>query len=195
MIRISRYAAIALILAGCAATQEPAPTVVLGSAPPPLQLQLPPSPSPSLPLPSLPRTEPAPVITAEEREVIELIEYAQRVAAMSPEQRRAEQTVRNQAFSRDKDVASRLRLALVLATPEAGVEETARAESLLRPVASSGVDAGQPMRLFARLLYGLLHENAGEKQRANQLRNQLEALKDVERSMLQRKQDNEPPRK
>ena len=185
MIRIIRYAAIAMVLAGCAATQEPAPTVVHRSAPPPpLQLPLP-----------LPRTEPAPVISGEELEVIELIKYAQRVAAMSPEQKRAEQTIRNQAFSRDKDVASRMHLALVLATPEAGVEEVTRAENLLRPVASSGVDAGQPMRLFARLLYGLIHENVGEKQRANQLRSQLEALKDVERSMLQRKQDNEPPRK
>ena len=188
MIRISRYAAIAVVLAGCAASQEPAPTVVLGSAPPPLQLQVP------RPLP-LPRTEPAPVISGEEREVIGLIEYAQRVAAMSPEQRRAEQTVRNQAFSRDKDVASRLRLALLLATPEAGVEDTARAESLLRPLAGHGGDVSQPLRLFARLLHGLIHESAGEKQRANQLRNQLEALKDVERSMLQRKQENEHPRK
>ncbi len=185
MIRISRYAAIAMVVAGCATSQAPAPTVVHRSAPPPLQL-------PPLPLP---RTEPAPVISGEELEVIELIKYAQRVAAMSPEQKRAEQTIRNQAFSRDKDVASRMHLALVLATPEAGVEDVTRAENLLRPVASSGVDAGQPMRLFARLLYGLIHENAGEKQRANQLRSQLEALKDVERSMLQRKQDNEPPRK
>jgi len=186
VIRISRYAAIAMILAGCATSQQPAPTVVLGSAPPPPPL--------ALPVP-LPRIEPAPVISAEEREVIGLIEYAQRVAAMSPEQRRAEQTVRNQAFSRDKDVASRLRLALVLATPEAGVEDTARAESLLRPVASSGGDTSLPLRLFAKLLHGLIHESAGEKQRANQLRHQLEALKEVERSMLQRKQDNEPPRK
>jgi hypothetical protein len=179
VIRISRYAAIAMVVAGCATSQAPAPTVRLHPAPPP----------------PLPRTEPTPVISGDELEVIELIKYAQRVAAMSPEQKRAEQTIRNQAFSRDKDVASRMRLALVLATPEAGAEDVTRAEILLRPVASSGVDADQPMRLFARLLYGLIHENAGEKQRANQLRNQLEALKDVERSMLQRKQDNEPPRK
>jgi hypothetical protein len=179
VIRISRYAAIAMVVAGCAASQAPAPTVRLHPAPPP----------------PLPRTEPAPVISGEEFEVIELIKYAQRVAAMSPEQKRAEQTIRNQAFSRDKDAASRMRLALVLATPEAGGEDVTRAENLLRPLASPGVDAGQPMRLFARLLYGLIHENVGEKQRANQLRNQLEALKDVERSMLQRKQDNEPPRK
>jgi len=129
-------------------------------------------------IPSLPGSEP------EERQVIHLISYAQRVATMTAEQQRREYSASNQAFARDKDANSRMRLALLLATPGASVHDAARAASLLEPMATPS-DAASPLRSLARLLYVQLNERASEQKRANQMREQIEALKEVERTMRQ----------
>ena len=129
-------------------------------------------------IPSLPGSEP------EERQVIHLISYAQRVATMTAEQQRREYSASNQAFARDKDANSRMRLALLLATPGASVPDAARAASLLEPMATPS-DAASPLRSLARLLYVQLNERASEQKRANQMREQIEALKEVERTMRQ----------
>lgn len=129
-------------------------------------------------IPSLPGSEP------EERQVIQLISYAQRVATMTAEQQRREYSASNQAFARDKDANSRMRLALLLATAGASVHDAARAASLLEPMAAPS-DAASPLRSLARLLYVQLNERASEQKRANQMREQLEALKEVERTMRQ----------
>lgn len=129
-------------------------------------------------IPSLPGSEP------EERQVIQLISYAQRVATMTVEQQRREYSASNQAFARDKDANSRMRLALLLATPGASVHDAARAASLLEPMATPS-DAASPLRSLARLLYVQLNERASEQKRANQMREEIEALKEVERTMRQ----------
>ena len=127
-------------------------------------------------IPSLPEGEP------EERQVIQLINYAQRVAAMTAEQQRNEYNASNQAFARDKDAISRMRLALLLATPGASVQDPARAASLLEPMATPG-DAASPLRSLARLLNAHLNERASEQKRANQMREQFEGRKEVERTL------------
>ena len=127
-------------------------------------------------IPSLLDSEP------EERQVIELINYAQRVATMTAEQQRNEYGASNQAFARDKDAVSRMRLALLLATPGASVQDAARAASLLEPMATPS-EAASPLRSLARLLYALLGERASEQKRANQMREQLEARREVERAL------------
>jgi hypothetical protein len=149
---------------------------------------------------------------AEEREVVQLIAYALRVTALTPEQQRREYSAGNQTYARDKDSMSRMRLALLLATPGTGVYDAARAASLLEPLAAAGDTAGVPpgpLRSFARLLYLQLTERASEQRRATQmreqidaqketertLRQQLDALKEVERSILQRGQDSQPRRR
>lgn len=130
----------------------------------------------------------------EERQVIQLIGYAQRVATMTAEQQRREYSAGNQAFARDKDAISRMRLALLLATPGTGVHDAARAASLLEPLTAPG-DAASPLRSLARLLYVQLNENASEQKRVNQMREQLEALKEVERTIMQRGQESQPRRR
>ena len=125
---------------------------------------------------SLPGSEP------EERQVIQLIGYAQRVATMTAEQQRREYGASNQAFARDKDAMSRMRLALLLATPGASVHDDARAASLLEPM-TTPADAASPLRSLARLLYVHLNERASEQKRANQMREQFEARKEVERTL------------
>ena len=121
---------------------------------------------------------------SEEQQVIRLIGYAQRVATMTAEQQRREYSAGNQAFARDKDVMSRLRLALLVATPGASVHDAALAANLLEPMAGLG-DAASPLRLLARLLYMQLNERASEQKRASQMREQIDALKEVERTMRQ----------
>lgn len=151
------------------------------------------------------RTQNLPDNELERRQVIELINYAQRVAAMTAEQQRREYSASNQAFARSKDVNSRIQLALLLATPGASVYDAARAASLLEPVAAPG-DAAGPLRALARLLYAQLSERTNEQKRANQMRDQLEAakenersmrekldaLKEIERSILQRAPESQP---
>lgn len=151
------------------------------------------------------RTQNTPDKDLERRQVIELIDYAQRVAAMTAEQQRREYSASNQAFAKAKDANSRIQLALLLATPGASVHDAARAASLLEPVATAG-NTASPLRSLARLLYAQLNEYANEQKRANQMREQLgvakeseramreklEALKDVERSILQRAPESQP---
>jgi hypothetical protein len=131
---------------------------------------------------------------AEERQVIQLIHYAQHLATMTAEQQRREYAASNQAYTRDKDASNRMRLALLLATPGTSVQDPARATGLLEPMAGPGDTAG-PLRELARLLYVQLNERASEQKRANQAREQLDALKEIERSILQRGQENQPRRR
>jgi len=151
------------------------------------------------------RTQFMPEKDLERRQVIELIDYAQRAASMTAEQQRREYNASNQAFAKSKDANSRIQLALLLAMPGSSVHDAARAASLLEPIAASG-DAASPLRSLARLLYAQLNERANEQKRANQMRDQLEAakesersmrekleaLKEVERSILQRSQESQP---
>ncbi len=118
----------------------------------------------------------------EGRQVIQLIDYAQRVATMTAEQQRNEYSASNQAFARDKDAISRMRLALLLATPGAGVQDTARAASLLEPMTTPS-EAASPLRSLAKVLYALLTERASEQKRANQMQEQLEGRREAERSL------------
>jgi chromosome segregation ATPase len=127
-------------------------------------------------IPSLPYGEP------EERQVIHLIDYAQRFATMTAEQQRNEYNASNHAFARDKDAISRMRLALLLATPGASIHDAARAASLLEPLATPS-DAASPLRSLARLFHAQLNERASEHKRANQIREQIEARKEAERSL------------
>lgn len=143
----------------------------------------------------------------EEREVIQLISYAQRIAAMTAEQQRREYSASTRAFARNETPDNRLRLALLLATPGASVQDADRAASLLEPLAAGG-DSASPLRSLARLLHAQLHERARDRKRAEHLRDQLEArkeaehnlrkqldaLKEVERAILERTQENQSRR-
>jgi hypothetical protein len=130
----------------------------------------------------------------EERQVTQLLSYAQGVATMTAEQQRREYSAGNQAFARDKDAISRMRLALLLATPGTSVHDAARAVNLLEPMAAPG-DAASPLRALARLLYAQLNERASKQKRASQMREQLDALKEVERTIMERGQESQPRRR
>lgn len=140
----------------------------------------------------------------EEREVIQLIAYAQRVAAMSSAEQRREYDASNKSLADGDDPGKRVRLALLLGTPGASVQDTERAARLLEPLAASD-DATSPLRSLARLLHAQLGERAREQLRTEHLRGQLEArkeaenamrrqldeLKEVERAILQRTRESQ----
>lgn len=141
----------------------------------------------------------------EARQAMQLIDYAQRVAAMTAEQQRREYGASYQAYAKNKDANSRIRLALLLGAPGASVQDAARAASLLEPMAAPG-GAASPLRSLARLLYAQFKERAREQGHASQMRDQIEALKvadrtmrkqleelrELERSILQREQESQP---
>jgi hypothetical protein len=130
----------------------------------------------------------------EERQVIQLISYAQSVAGMPAEQQRREYKASNEAFARDKDAMSRIRLGLLLTTPGASFNDITRASTLLEPMAATA-DAASPLRSLARLVYVQLSERTSEQKRANQMREKLDALKEVERTILERGQESQPRRR
>ena len=61
-----------------------------------------------------------------------------------------------------------------------------KAAGLLEPLVSK--DATGPMQQFAGLLHVQLAERMREQRRATQLKEQLDALKDVERKIIEREQ-------
>ena len=130
------------------------------------------------------------VESAESRQVVELIGYAQRVAALQPDEQRRELNTTSQMFSRDPGIYSRVRLALLLCLPGTAFNDDARAASLLEPPAGAGVaplPAG-PMQQFAGLLYAQIGERVREQRRTAQLKEQLDALKAIERQIMDREQ-------
>lgn len=130
----------------------------------------------------------------QERQVIELIDYAQRVAAMTAEQQRIEFGARSQGFAKENDTMNRMRLALLHALPGASFHDAARAASLLEPMTAPDQGAS-PLRSFARLLHAQLDDSAQEHKRARQMREQLDALKAVERTIMERGQESQPRRR
>jgi len=120
----------------------------------------------------------------ESRQVVELIGYTQKVAALRAEDQRRELNASNQMFSKDRGAAyGRIRLALLLALPGTTFNDDTRAVSLLEPLAGEAEPG--PMQQFARLLYVQISERL---RRAAQLKEQLEAMKAIERNAAQLKE-------
>jgi len=126
----------------------------------------------------------------ESRQVIELIAYAQRVAALQAEEQQRELNASTQMLSKDRGAYVRVRLALLLALPGTAFNDDTRAAGLLESLAGAGASESPPgpMQQFAGLLYAQISERLREQRRTIQLKEQLEALKAVERNILEREQ-------
>ena len=133
----------------------------------------------------------SPPVTREEREsrqVLELIAYTQRVASLQAEEQQRELNASSQIFSKDRGAYGRVRLALLLSLPGTAFNDDARAIGLLEPLASTETAASSPMQQFAGLFHAQIAERLREQRRATQLKEQLDALKDVERKIMEREQ-------
>ncbi len=181
---------IALAAAGCA-PMEQAPAPVSGapaSAPMP-----PPTPAPAPAPAPAPVTVPAPVTAPsaeaeESRQAAELLAGAQRVAQLGADEQRKELGAATQAFNRERTHFNRVRLGLLYALPGAAIQDDPRALSLLEPI------AGGPGALkgLAGLVYAQVAERVKLQKRADQYREQLDQLRAVERSIIERGQQSQP---
>jgi hypothetical protein len=163
--------AVVAALAACAPLQPPAP-VQTRREPPPVA---------------------APTVEVEEaRQVSELLGYYQRVAQLGPEDQKRELATATQAFNRERSNASRVRLALLYVMPGTSFQDESRAVQLLEPAAGPG-GAGA-MRQFAGLLHVQVTERMKTQKRADQLKEQVDALRAIEKQMIDRGQQP-PPRK
>jgi len=130
--------------------------------------------------------EAAPREERESRQVVELIGYAQRVAGLQADEQQRELNASSQIFSKDRGAYGRVRLALVLSLPGTPFCDEPKAAGLLDPLVSK--EASGPMQQFAGLLHAQINERVREQRRATQLKEQLDALKDVERKIIEREQ-------
>jgi hypothetical protein len=126
----------------------------------------------------------------ESRQVLELIGYAQKIAALQAEEQRRELNASSQIFSKDRGAYGRVRLALLLALPGTAFNDDARAAGLLEPLAGAAAAESSPgpMQQFAELLHAQIGERLREQRRAAQLKDQLDALKAIERQIIEREQ-------
>jgi len=125
----------------------------------------------------------------ESRQVIELIAYTQRVATLQADEQQRELNASTQMLSKDRGAYGRVRLALLLALPGTAFNDDTRAASLLESLAGAGgSESPGPMQQFAGLLHAQISERLREQRRTVQLKEQLEALKAVERNIIEREQ-------
>ena len=125
----------------------------------------------------------------ESRQLADLLAWSQRVAQFVPEMQRRELNEANRAFSRDPGTLARLRLALLLARPGSAIADDNRAAILLEPFAANGENAG-PLRQFGGVLHAQVSDRQKEQKRSQQYREQIEALRDLERNLRERGQAN-----
>ena len=183
-----RIVLIALLAAGCADLEQP-PAPVRDEAPP---VVAPPAASPS-PEPPPPAAAPAPAIAPtadaeESRQAAEILAGAQRVSQMTADEQRKELGSAAQAFNRERNNYSRVKLGVLYSLPGAAIQDDARALSLLEPVAG-GTGA---LKALAAVVQAQVAERVKVQRRADQLREQLDQLRAVERSIIERGQQSQP---
>jgi len=136
----------------------------------------------------------------ESLQVSEIVGAAVSTARAAPEEQRRQLSHAQQMFAAVQDDVNRARLAALLATLPAPLRDEARAAALLEPLAARRPET--PLVQFA----GLLAAGAAERQkitrelraaerreeaaeeRASTLRQQVDALKSIERGILEREE-------
>jgi hypothetical protein len=176
-------ALVALALAACALVEPPPRTT-------PAPVVEPTAPAPKPPAPTPPAPTPAPAVEADEsRQVAELLGYYQRVAGLGLEDQKRELATATQAFNRERSNANRVRLALMYSVPGTAMQDDARAAQLLEPIASgSGA-----VRQFAGLVHAQVTDRLKTQKRADQLKDQVEQLRAIEKQLMERGDQTPPP--
>ena len=124
------------------------------------------------------------------RIIADLVVATQRFASLSPDEQKRDYNAANQSYVRERSLSNRLRVALMLSTPGSAVQDDSRALALL-----DGLPPGtSPLRQFAGFVQAQVAERTRSARRADQLKEQLDALRAVERSIIERG-DAPAPRK
>lgn len=130
---------------------------------------------------------------SESRDVVALIAQANRFAGLQGEDQKKDMNSANQNFTKDRGPVSRLRLALFLSLPGTPFTDEARALALLEPLVAGAAVKSMPLRQFAGLVHADLGERVREQRRSAvlreqsaQMKEQLDALRAIERSIIER---------
>jgi hypothetical protein len=116
--------------------------------------------------------------------VLDAIAHAQRVASASPDDQRRDVAAAAQVFSRERSTAARLRYGLLLSLPTLPNADPQRAIVTLEPLSATGTNG--PVRQFSTLLLAQINERQKEQRRAQQLKEQLDELRAIERALIER---------
>ncbi len=156
--RIAGWAGCLALLAGCAAPQE-------------VETQQP---------------APAPAAQAERpiSDVDSLLLYYRHIGKLEESQLSREHEISRRAYARERSDFNRVRLAMLLGLPNTALSDDARALELLAPVAKK---EGGEFSALAALLAAQLQERQRLNALARDLQQKLDALKSLERSMMERK--------
>jgi hypothetical protein len=180
---VRRILLIALFAAGCAQLDQP-PAPVRGVGPPP---DVEPAPAPA-PQAVAPRAAPPPSAEDEEsRQAAEILAGTLRIAQLGVDDQKKELGAAVQAYNRDRSGYSRVKLGMLYALPGAAIQDDARALSLLDSVPGG---AG-PLKALAGVVQAQVAERVKVQKRADQLKEQLDQLRAVERSIIERGQQSQ----
>ena len=125
----------------------------------------------------------------ESRQAAELLGYYQRVAGLGLEDQKRELATATQAFNRERSNASRVRLALLYSIPGSALQDDARAAQLLEPIASGN----GAVRQLAALVHAQVTDRLKAQKRADQLKDQVEQLRAIEKQLIERGSQTPPP--
>jgi len=128
----------------------------------------------------------APERPDEGAQVAQLLAGSRNFANMKADEQKQELNDATQSFNRDRSLYARLRLALLLSVPGTGLDDEARAATLLEPM--TGSQPAGPLQEMAVFLSNQLAERTRERKRTTQFKDQLDALRAVEKSLIERSQ-------
>ena len=173
---------ITALLGACAAVAPPAapPTPVA----PPVVL------APVVPV----APAPAPARPESDTRAAELVTYFAAIAKAGPPAQKKELAHSAASFGRNPTPYARLKLGGLYAMPAPGLRDDARALTLLEPLAAgNGVAASErPVADLALLIYAQVAERQrlakDEARKQDELREQIEAMRSIERSILDREE-------
>jgi hypothetical protein len=145
---------------------------------------------------------PEPVATTLKRQISDLealFAYYDRMRRLSATEQVKEQEAARQAFNKDKSDLNRLKLAMLQALPNSAVRNDASAQALIDPLLKEGDSHDAGLRAFAQLLslYLAEHKKAEDRIREDQqeiedLQKKLDALKSIEKSLIDRGRPSPP---
>lgn len=138
-----------------------------------------PSQPPALPAGPEPVPVPVPVSDAEN-----LLYYFAHLRKLSPPELVKEHDAARQAYGGARSDYNRLRLAMTMTLPNTAFHDEPRALDLLDPLAKN---SGSPLSGLALLLASQIQERRRLDANAQALQQKLDALKSLERSLIERK--------
>lgn len=177
--RLLLFAALALTFAGCGSAPkssqtQPVPPPVAQTAPTPAPM---PPPAPAVPLI---------VINSSGDEISDVLAYHQWATQAGPGEFAKAVDQMKQAFAQTKSPVYRVQLALLLSMPNSPLRDDELALSLLKDWLKETRPPYSGLRAFASYLSGVIETNRDKDKRVDALQKKLEAIKSMERSLIQR---------